>query len=191
MKTYFPGTVVERQGKSAEEFLFGIFAVTKGLMLAQVREITGLDTSAIQNWINRGWVQKPVEKRYTVDHLARIIIINMLRDVMKLEHIAALLTYINGETSNPDDDIISESRLYQYICQILDCMDYETLLSEAQFRQTVEETTRDYREPFPGARKRLVEGLMIILAYYAASIVKRRADALYGATLEGEAARGA
>ena len=41
MKLYFPGTVIERNGQNAEAFLFGVFAITKGLMLAQVREITG------------------------------------------------------------------------------------------------------------------------------------------------------
>ena len=106
MKTYFPGTVIERNGQNAEEFLFGVCTVTKGLMLAQVREITGLETPAIQNWVNRGWVQKPVDKRYGVDHLARIIIINMLRDVMKLETIAALLTYINGVAGNEQDNVV-------------------------------------------------------------------------------------
>ena len=118
MKTYFPGTVIERNGQNAEEFLFGVCTVTKGLMLAQVREITGLETPAIQNWVNRGWVQKPVDKRYGVDHLARIIIINMLRGVMKLETIASLLTYINGEAGNEQDNVVSEARLYYYLCAI-------------------------------------------------------------------------
>ena len=185
MKTYFPGTVIERDGQNAEEFLFGVCAVTKGLMLAQVREITGLETPAIQNWINRGWVQKPVDKRYGVDHLARIIIINMLRDVMKLESIAALLTYINGETENKRDNIVSEAELYCYLCTVLDRVDYETLLSEDEFHREVVGAISDYRAPFEGARERLINGMQIILIYYASAIVKKRADRLCEVVLQG------
>ncbi len=184
MKLYFPGTIIERNGQNAEAFLFGVFAITKGLMLAQVREITGLDTPAIQNWVNRGWVQKPVEKRYGVDHLARIIIINMLRDVMKLETIASLLTYINGEAGNEQDNVVSEAKLYTYLCTVLDQADYETLLSEGEFLQVVSAAISDYREPFPGARERLINGMEIILTYYASAIVKKRADQLCEAVLQ-------
>ena len=186
MKIYFPGTVVERTGQNAEEFLFGACTVTKGLMLAQVREITGLDTPAIQNWINRGWVQKPVDKRYGVDHLARIIIINMLRDVMKFEAITSLLTYINGEAGNETDNIVSEAKLYCYLCDVLDRVDYETILSEEAFRDIILDVTKDYREPFPGAGERLINGMEIILIYYASSIVKKRADRLCGKILDRE-----
>lgn len=185
MKTYFPGTVIERNGQNAEEFLFGVCTVTKGLMLAQVREITGLETPAIQNWVNRGWVQKPVDKRYGVDHLARIIIINMLRDVMKLETIAALLTYINGEAGNEQDNVVSEARLYYYLCAILDQVDYETILSAEEFRRLIAGEMSDYREPFPGARERLINGMEIILIYYASAIVKKRADRLCERVLQG------
>lgn len=180
----FPGTVIERSGQDADSFLLGIFAVTKGLMLAQVREITGLDTSAIQNWVNRGWVQKPVDKRYSVDHLARIMIINMLRDVMKLENIAALLTYINGEAGNTSDDVMKESELYCHLCKILDNINFETVLTETELDNIVQQEIDGYIEPFPGARKRLVEGIKIILIYFASSIIKKRADILYKEVLD-------
>lgn len=179
MITYFPGTVVERHNKTSKEFLFGVFSSTKGLILAQVREITGLDTPAIQNWINRGWVQKPVEKRYSINHLARILIINMLRDVMKLEDIAALTTYINGNTEDITDDIITESRLYNYVCDILDHVDYDVILTETELRKVITDTICDYEEPQIGARDKLINGLEIILVYYAAAIVKVRADKIY------------
>lgn len=179
MKIYFPGTIIERGEMGAKEFLFGIFAVTKGLMLAQVKEITGLDTPAIQNWINRGFVQKPIEKRYTIDHLARILIINMLRDVMQLEAIAALLTYINGDANDKADDIISESDLFCYICTILDCADYDTVLNHDEFKMIIIKCLENYAEPFAGAREKLINGLEIILLYYASAIVKYKADYAY------------
>lgn len=176
MDSNFPGTVIRRQGKSAEEFLSGLFFATKGIMLQQVREITGLDTPVIQNWVNRGWVQKPEMKRYSENHLARIMIINMLRDVAKLESIANLLTYINGSADCREDDIISEAKLYVYICNILDRVDFETILTDDRLSEIVEEAILDYFEPFPGGHEKLCNAIKIILAYYAASLIKVRAD---------------
>lgn len=179
MVTYFPGTEVERRGKSTADFLFGVFEVTKGLMLAQVKEITGLETSAIQNWVNRGWIQKPVDKRYSVNHLARIIIYNMLRDVMKFENIAALMTFINGQTDDSNDDIISDSKLYIYICDILDNVDYDSILSDEKLISIIESAISDYKEPYAGAKNKLITGLRIILVYYASAIIKLKAEKMY------------
>ncbi len=184
MKSYFQGTVIERNGQDARSFLFSIFSVTKGSMLAQVREITGLDTPAIQNWLNRGWVACPVEKRYSMDHLARILIINMLRDVMKLEHISVLLTFINGRVDDTSDNIVSEPALYCYLCSIPGKIHFEEVLSEEQFFSLVEKEISDYQEPWPGAGRRLMDGIYVILIYYAASIIKKKADRLYIQTLE-------
>lgn len=176
METTFPGSVVVRHGKTAGEFFDGMFFATKGLMLLQVREITGLDTPVIQNWVNRGWIPKPVEKRYSANHLARIMLINMLRPVAKLEHIAHILAFINGDTENLADDIIPEAKLYIYVCDILDQVDFETVLTEPKLVGIIEKRIGDYQEPFDGAREKLIHGIKLILIYYAAAVVKVRAD---------------
>ena len=44
------------------------FVVTGGLMLSQVVEMTGLGSSTIQNWIKRGWIMSPVDKKYSERH---------------------------------------------------------------------------------------------------------------------------
>ena len=176
MDVTFPGSVVRRQGKSAGDFLAGLFFATKGLMLLQVREITGLDTPVIQNWVNRGWVQRPVEKRYSANHLARIMLINFLRPVAKLEHIARIMSFINGDVDDRADDIIPEAKLYIYICNILDRVDFETVLTDAALAPVIEEEIGDYEEPFEGAREKLIAGIKLILLYYAAAVLKVRAD---------------
>lgn len=178
MEPMFPGTVLERRGRTAEEFLSGLFFATRGIMLQQVREITGLETPVIQNWINRGWVGRPVEKRYSVNHLTRIMLINMLREVTSLENIANILEYINGTANCTDDDIIPEAKLYIYTCDLLDAIDYETVFDEAALDRKIAETIVDYVEPFPGAREKLMRGMKIILIYYASALVKVRADRL-------------
>ena len=67
------------------------FAVTGGLMLSQVVEMTGLGGSTIQNWIKRGWIMSPVDKKYSERQVARILIIDLLRKSMKLENILRLM----------------------------------------------------------------------------------------------------
>lgn len=176
MDVCFPGTVIRRQGKSAEEFLSGLFFATNGIMLSQVREITVLDTPTIQNWVNRGWVQRPVEKRYFEAHLGRIMLINMLRNVTKLENVQNIMTYINGSVNCREDDIISEAKLYIYVCDILDTIGFDTILSEPGLDEKISERIGDYKEPFPGAAQKLRNGIKIIITYYAAALIKTRAD---------------
>ncbi len=181
-EVYFPGTVVERQGKSAQEFFDGLFFATKGLMLSQVREITELETPVIQNWVNRGWVQKPVEKRYQRNHLARILLINVLRDVTRLDTIVQLLTYLNGSVDCREDDSISESQLYFYFCDILDTAGYDSIFS-GELEGLIEARVADYREPFPGGREKVVNALKLLLIYYAAARIKLKGDCLYRQTI--------
>jgi len=173
MDSNFPGTIVSRQGKSAEEFLSGLFFATKGIMLLQVKEITGLETPVIQNWVGRGLLQNPVEKRYSANHLARIMIINMLRNVTRLDIIVRILEYINGD---PNDDIISETELYIDVCGILDEIDYETVFSDSKLDKVIEKYTAKHSQCSSAAKKRLQGGMKTILTYYAASIIKVRAD---------------
>ncbi|MBQ2755473.1 MAG: DUF1836 domain-containing protein [Oscillospiraceae bacterium] len=178
MNICFPGTVIPRNGKKASELFEGLFFVTKGITLSQVREITGLDTTSIQNWVVRGWVQHPVDKRYGANHLARIMLINMLKTVTRLEHVAKIMTYINGSPECREDDVISETELYIAVCDILDTADYETILSPSALDGVIKRILRGYSEPFIGARTRLENGIKLILFYYSASIIKVRADKL-------------
>ena len=80
-KTY-PGMTVEisslTTGCSISLF-DGIFA-TGGITLSQVSIMTGLETYLIQNWVKRGFVSSPQRRLYSREQLARIVIINMLRD---------------------------------------------------------------------------------------------------------------
>jgi len=179
--TQIPGTVLERQkmgGVTGEEFLNKIFYISDGIMLAQIREIAGVDGSTLQNWLKRGWVVNPKNKMYTKEQLARILIINMLRDTMQLSDISFLLTYVNGDTEHPEDDIIPESRLYGYICRLVDMLNDEKTLTQDSLSEQVRECTADYVEKISGARRRLNGALEIIIMSLYANVVKHRADQL-------------
>ncbi len=83
-------------------------------MLMTVRNITGLDTPTLQNWVHRGWVKRPVHKKYSVDHLARILIINALRPVTSMENIATVLNTVCGSVDGSREGIVSDALFYEY-----------------------------------------------------------------------------
>lgn len=174
-----PGTILKKVkmgNVTGMEFLDKIFFISNGIMLAQVREISGVDGSTLQNWVKRGWIINPKNKMYNRDQLSRILIINMMRDTMQLSKISFLLTYINGDPDSRDDDIIPESNLFDYICRISDQMIESNTISEKDVIRIIEECTVYYKEKFPGARIRLVKALEIIVITYCAALIKRGAE---------------
>lgn len=176
-----PGTLMDKVkmgNVTGLEFLDKIFYITDGIMLAQIREICGIDGSTLQNWTKRGWVANAHNKRYGKDQLARILIINMMRESMQLERIAALLTYVNGRAGDKSDDIIPESLLYDYLCRIIDEL-VEDGPQGDNVKKLIHRTLNSYEECAPGARKRLENACEIIIYAYYSSLVKQKANTVY------------
>ena len=97
-----PGTKLNRSemdGLTGLAFLKKVFFVSEGVMLTQIRDISGIDSSTLQNWTKRGWVANSHLKRYDMDQVAHILIINMLRSCMRLDRIAYLIRYVNGDVA--------------------------------------------------------------------------------------------
>ncbi len=157
MAEFFPGSIIEKNKLSGREFLNGMFNGSKGLVMSQIRDFTGLNVTAIQNWINRGWLSHPTAKKYNIDQVARILIINMLRRTMSLEDISKLLFYINGVAGDKRDDVINESELYGYVCDMAfaesDKNDLDGL---------VDEVTENFAERRAGDTEKLKTTLKII-----------------------------
>ena len=178
-----PGTILNRKDMgdvTGLEFLNKIFYISDGVMLTQIREISGIDGSTLQNWTKRGWVANARLKRYNIDQVAHILIINMLRSCMQLDKIAFLVSYINGRVYDESDDIIRDSQLYDYICRILDKLMKAGEISpeSTTLKSTIEKITSDYEEKVTGARRRLNTALEIIIIAYYASIIKSHSDAM-------------
>jgi len=178
-----PGTVFpkEKMGNvTGMDFLDKIFYISDGIMFNEIRSITGLDLTTLQNWVRRGWVPNPKNKKYDKDTVSRILIICMLKKSMTLEHIDVLLRYINGTIGDKRDDIIPESRLYDYICRIIDeltAYDCEKgHVTNDTLLMTIEKCTTDYAERFSGARRRLISALEIIVVSYYAVLLTAYAD---------------
>ena len=78
---------------------------------------------------------------------------------------------INGDIDSKDDDIIPESKLYDYVCKIVDVVSGETVFDTDDLRRYIEALTVDHPEVFPGARQRLNRVLEIIITAYNASLL--------------------
>ena len=174
-----PGTKLKKNDMgnvTGLEFLSKVFFISEGVMLSQIREVSGIDGSTLQNWTKRGWVANARLKKYNIDQVAHILIINMLRSCIQLDKIALLLQYINGKIDDKSDDIIRDSVLYDYICRILDNLMRQDVCSMASIKEVIREQIKDYEEVIPGARDRLANALEIIVVAYYAALIKRRSD---------------
>ena len=78
MDWLLPGTVLwipRQEADRVQEKLSALF-LAGGISLSQVAEVTGLETYTVQNWVKRGFLPPPVNKKYSLEHLCRIININ-------------------------------------------------------------------------------------------------------------------
>ena len=114
MQWTIPGTVLQADEQDAEhvEAILQPMFLAGGMVLSQVASITGLEPYIIQNWVKRGFLSPPQNKRYTLRQLCRILIINTLKGALPMDRICGMLGYINGILSDESDDIIDDSVLY-------------------------------------------------------------------------------
>ena len=93
MKWTIPGTVLQIQREDAEhiEDIFSSMFLAGGIVLGQVASITGLEPYTIQNWVKRGFLAAPKNKKYDLEQVCRIITINMLKGALPLEKICSLM----------------------------------------------------------------------------------------------------
>ena len=122
MKRLIPGTTIKytpQARNAAFSLIAPVLEATGGLTLSQLSKLSGLEGSTVQNWIKRGWVSATKGKKYSEKQILRILLINMLRKAMKLEDIANLMRYINGDVEDTSDDIVEEVLLYDMLCRII------------------------------------------------------------------------
>lgn len=160
------------------EYLAPSIKATKGLTLAQMCTITGLEQSTTQNWIKRGWVAPPVNKRYGEYQISRIMIFNMLRPCMQLDNIAYLLRYVNGEADNRGDDLIPDSKLYSHLCLVIKRCKDNDYTKVTEIAKVVEESLDDYEEIFSGAKEKIASALTIMTLAFISGEIKKEADKL-------------
>ncbi|MBR6562527.1 MAG: DUF1836 domain-containing protein [Clostridia bacterium] len=172
-----PGTTIEvavPNASVAKEILDNAF-ICGGLMMSQVARMTGLEPYMIQNWVKRGFLSPPQQKLYSKRQFCRIAIINMLKEAMQLDKITFLLSYINGRLDDERDDIIDDSTLYLYYVAAISSLE-RPVADEDYIVKHIETVVTDFSEPFPGAKKRLIKVLAVMMNAHYASILRKRAE---------------
>lgn len=176
MNWTIPGTTLEGQRSNADgtEALFQSLFLAGGLTLSQVARITGLENHTVQNWVKRGFLPPPRNKRYNMEQLCRIININILKGNMPLEQIVRLMTYLNGDLADESDDLVDDTRLYFMFVSLASRARY--IGGTQNWDDALAQVTADYVEPVPGAREKLVKVLKVMLTVWIANLLKASAD---------------
>lgn len=169
MNWTIPGTTLTgpRENADRTDEMFQSMFLAGGMVLSQVSNITGLEPYTIQNWVKRGFLSPPVNKRYNVQQLCRIISINMLKGALPLEQICNLLSYINGDLADESDDIIDDSLLYFMFVKL--AARARHIGGDQEWESALEEATAGYAEPRPGARDQVIKVLRVMLMAWIAS----------------------
>lgn len=176
MQWTIPGTTLtgEREAVDNIHTQFHALFLAGGLTLSQVASITGLETYTVQNWVKRSLLPPPVNKRYNLEQLCRLINLNLLRGTVTLDQMILLLGYLNGDLADESDDLIADSALFFFFARL--AARAERIGGTTAWEKALEEVTADYVEPVPGAREKLVKVLKVMLTVWCANCLKTQAE---------------
>ena len=178
MEWIIPGTTLtgDREKADTVEGLFQSLFLAGGLTLSQVASVTGLEPYTIQNWVKRGFLPPPRNKRYDMEQVCRLINMNILKGTMPLEQIVHLMSYLNGSLSDESDDLVDDTVLLFFFVKLAARARY--IGGSKAWDDALSEITETYREPVPGARETLVNVLKIMLTVWCANMLKQQAEAM-------------
>lgn len=176
MQWIIPGTTLTglRENADRTDGLFQSLFLAGGLSLSQVSRITGLEAYTIQNWVKRGFLSSPVNKRYDMEQVCRIININILKGAVPLEQIVKLMAYLNGNLTDESDDLVDDTMLFFLFVKLAARARY--IGGTKAWDDALVEVTEDYVEPVPGAREKLIKVLKVMLTVWCANQMKFQAD---------------
>jgi len=178
MQWIIPGTTLagERENADRIDGLFQSMFLAGGLTLSQVSSITGLEPYTIQNWVKRGFLPSPQNKRYDMEQVCRLININILKGNMPLEQIIHLMSYLNGSLVDESDDLVDDTMLFFLFVKLAARARY--IGGSKAWDDALIEITADYREPVSGAREKVIRVLKIMLTVWCANMLKQQAEAM-------------
>lgn len=178
-----PGTVlsVDADRPQAAEEVFSSMFLAGGLVLSQVTQVTGLEPYIIQNWVRRGFLAPPKQRKYTRRQLSRILMINALKSTLSIEQICKLLSYINGALDDEGDDTIDDTELYGAFVLVAGSVQKHDLTSESEMNRLIADGLKDYKEPIPGAKERIEQALRIMITAWRAAQLQTKAQSMMNA----------
>ena len=176
MQWTIPGTTLTALRSEADsvEGLFRSLFLAGGLTLSQVASISGLEPYTIQNWVKRGFLSSPVGKRYDMEQVCRILNINILKGAVPLEQIIRLMSYLNGDLVDESDDLVDDSMLFFFFVKLASRARH--MGGTQTWEDALEEVTKNYAEPVPGAREKLIRVLKVMLTIWCANRLKLQAE---------------
>ena len=145
-----------------------------GMIRSQMASVSGVEAHDIQNWVKRGFLSNPVNKRYSCNQFCRIVIINMLRSAMPMEKICSLMSHVNGELDDESDDLIDDTVLYFMFLRL--AARARHIGGTESWDTAIADILKDYVEPVPGAKKRIDQVLRIMLTAWIGVQTIRRAE---------------
>ena len=179
MEWTIPGTVLTGRREDVEASIRqieGMF-LGGGMIRSQLASVSGVEAHDIQNWVKRGFLPSPVNKRYSCSQFCRIVIINMLRTAMPMEQICSLLAYINGRLDDDSDDLIDDTVLYFMFLRL--AARARRMDSQDRWDEAIADILKDYPEPIPGAKVRIDQVLRIMLtAWIGVQIIRKSSQML-------------
>lgn len=178
-----PGTVlsVDADRPQAAEEVFSSLFLAGGLVLSQVTQVTGLEPYIIQNWVRRGFLAPPKQRKYTRRQLSRILMINALKSTLSIEQICKLLSYINGALDDEGDDTIDDTELYGAFVLMAGSVQKHGLTSESEMNRLIADGLKDYKESIPGAKERIEQALRIMITAWRAAQLQTKAQSMMNA----------
>lgn len=178
-----PGTVlsVDADRPQAAEEVFSSLFLASGLVLSQVTQVTGLEPYIIQNWVRRGFLAPPKQRKYTRRQLSRILMINALKSTLSIKQICKLLSYINGALDDEGDDTIDDTELYGAFVLVAGSVQKHGLTSESEMNRLIADGLKDYKESIPGAKERIEQALRIMITAWRAAQLQTKAQSMMNA----------
>lgn len=183
MEWTLPGTAlsVDADRPQAAEDVFSSLFLAGGLVLSQVTQVTGLEPYIIQNWVRRGFLAPPKQRKYTRRQLSRILMINALKSTLSIEQICKLLSYINGALDDEGDDTIDDTELYGAFVLVAGSVRKHGLTSESEMNRLIADGLKDYKESIPGAKERIKQALRIMITAWRAAQLQTKAQSMMNA----------
>ena len=175
MEWTLPGTVlsVDADRPQAAEEVFSSLFLAGGLALSQVTQVTGLEPYIIQNWVRRGFLAPPKQRKYTRRQLSRILMINALKSTLSIEQIGAL--------DDEGDDTIDDTELYGAFVLVAGSVQKHGLTSENEMNRLIADGLKDYKESIPGAKERIEQALRIMITAWRAAQLQTKAQSMMNA----------
>ena len=103
----------------------------------------------------------------------------MLKGALPLEKICSLMQYINGDLTDESDDIIDDTALYFMFVKL--AAKARHIGGNESWDVAIENAMANYKEPQPGAKKRVEQVLRVMLTAWICSRFKAQVDEMVDA----------